>query len=115
MLHRLAVMRSYAYLVCMCISDNSVCVSLAYAVTFNKPQGKTLTRAVVDIRCQAFTHGQLYVALRRVKRSADRLILCTPSSVLREVGADGVVYEFVVATNVVERVALKSSMSAGTV
>jgi hypothetical protein len=39
---------------------------LAYAVTFNKSQGKTLSRAVVDLRNPAFAHGQLYVALSRV-------------------------------------------------
>jgi hypothetical protein len=49
---------------------------VAYAVTFNKLQGNTLMRAVVDPRCQAFAQGQLYVALSRVRRGSDINILC---------------------------------------
>jgi hypothetical protein len=78
---------------------------LAYAVTFNKSQGKTLSRAVVDIRNQAFAHGQLYVALSRVKLSTDIMILCSAAS-LKGVG-DG---QFISATNVVERRALVQAM-----
>jgi hypothetical protein len=78
---------------------------LAYAVTFNKSQGKTLSRAVVDIRNQAFAHGQLYVALSRVKLSTDIMILCSAASVIG-VGAG----QFISATNVVERKALVQAM-----
>jgi hypothetical protein len=78
---------------------------LAYAVTFNKSQGKTLSRAVVDIRNQAFAHGQLYVALSRVKVNTDIMILCSPVSVIG-VGAG----QFISATNVVELRALVQAM-----
>jgi ATP-dependent exoDNAse (exonuclease V) alpha subunit len=40
---------------------------LAYVkLTFNKSQGKTLSRAVVDLRNPS-RHGQLYVALSRAR------------------------------------------------
>lgn len=40
---------------------------LAYASTFNGVQGSTLTRCVLDSRSSPFSHGQLYVALSRVR------------------------------------------------
>ena len=43
----------------------------AYAMTVNKSQGQTLRRVVVDLRSQCFAHGQLYVALSRVRNAAD--------------------------------------------
>jgi hypothetical protein len=86
----------------------------AYAVTFNKSQGKTLKRAVVDLRCQAFAHGQLYVALSRVRRSTDLTLMCSPNSIIQEQYLDDQgqqsVMSFVVATNVVERKQLLSTM-----
>ncbi|KAF8557401.1 hypothetical protein OG21DRAFT_1367305, partial [Imleria badia] len=39
---------------------------LAYACAFNGCLGLTFSRAVVDLRTQPFTHGQLYTALSRV-------------------------------------------------
>ena len=57
---------------------------LAYALTFNKAQGQTLQRVLVDLTSNrgiatgdkdlhggAFAHGHLYVALSRVERSAN--------------------------------------------
>ena len=57
---------------------------LAYALTFNKAQGQTLQRVLVDLTSNkgiatgdkdlhggAFAHGHLYVALTRVERSAN--------------------------------------------
>ena len=43
----------------------------AYAMTVNKSQGQTRRRVVVDLRSQCFAHGQLYVALSRVRNAAD--------------------------------------------
>ena len=41
-------------------------VRSAFAITINKSQGQTLKFAGVWLRCQVFTHGQLYVACSRV-------------------------------------------------
>jgi hypothetical protein len=40
---------------------------LAYAVTFNKSQSQTLAKALFDITNPPFTHGQLYIAMSRVR------------------------------------------------
>ncbi len=46
-------------------------LSLGYAMTIHKAQGKTLDAVVVDISRGAFAHGQAYVALSRTRRAAD--------------------------------------------
>ena len=57
---------------------------LAYAMTFNRSQGQTLERVLIDSKMRvlnftevrgAFTHGQLYVALGRVRMRNDVAIL----------------------------------------
>lgn len=48
-------------------------VKLAWAITVHKSQGLTFDRAIIDVE-QAFTGGQVYVALSRL-RSLDGLIL----------------------------------------
>jgi len=40
---------------------------LAYATTFNRCQGLTLDRAVLDLHISPFTHGQLYTSISRVR------------------------------------------------
>lgn len=61
-------------------------VRLAYAITVNKSQGKTLRRAALDLAAgQPFGHGQLYVAASRVPSSAGF------SVVVPEAPADGIV------------------------
>jgi len=47
-------------------------IKLAFAMTINKSQGQTFEKVVVDLRKDVFNHGQLYVALSRV-RSWDSL------------------------------------------
>jgi ATP-dependent exoDNAse (exonuclease V) alpha subunit len=49
----------------------------AWALTIHKSQGLTLERAVVDLTHPTFAHGQLYVALSRL-RSLERLVLTRP-------------------------------------
>ena len=42
-------------------------VKPSYAMTINKSQGKTLTKVGIYLPQSLFTHGQLYVAMSRVK------------------------------------------------
>lgn len=49
-------------------------LKLAWAITIHKSQGQTMDSAVLELEQQARTHGQLYVALSRV-RSMEGLFL----------------------------------------
>jgi hypothetical protein len=53
---------------------------LLFAGTVHRSQGMTLQRAVIDCRTQLWEHGQLYVALSRVKRPDDLCILLPPDT-----------------------------------
>ena len=48
---------------------------LAYSLTFNKSQGQTLDKVVMDLRMPVFSHGLLYVGNSRVQSSNDLLYL----------------------------------------
>lgn len=50
---------------------------LAWAMTIHRAQGKTLSRAVVDLSSGAFSSGQAYVAISRCREAKD-LGLTTP-------------------------------------
>jgi hypothetical protein len=61
-------------------SNYTVCrrqfpLRLAYATTFNSCQGLTLSRVVVDLSHQPFSHGQLYTCLSRVRKREDLRVL----------------------------------------
>lgn len=68
-------------------------LSLGYAMTIHKAQGKTLDSVVIDVSRGCFAHGQAYVALSRT-RSASDMHIASPLSV-RDVIFDSRVLEFV--------------------
>jgi ATP-dependent exoDNAse (exonuclease V) alpha subunit len=51
---------------------------LVFAGTVHRSQGMTIERAVIDYRTKFWKHGQLYVALSRVKNPTDLCILLPP-------------------------------------
>ena len=53
-------------------------------MTINKSQGQTLNKVVLYLKSDIFAHGQLYVALSRV-RSSDCIRICCPSDVRKDV------------------------------
>ena len=50
-------------------------LTLGYAMTIHKAQGKTLSKVVIDISRGAFAHGQTYVALSRTRHAKDMHIV----------------------------------------
>jgi hypothetical protein len=57
-----------------------VLLKLICAGTVHRSQGMTLNRAVIDLRSQFWEHGQLYVALSRVRHPGNLCILLPESS-----------------------------------
>lgn len=54
---------------------------LAYAMTYNKSQGQTLDKILLDIVTSPFAHGHLYVALSRVTLYSNIRVLCNEEEV----------------------------------
>lgn len=63
----------------------------AWAITIHKSQGLTFDKAVIDVQ-NAFSHGQVYVALSRC-RTLEGLVLSSPVPD-RGIGADQAVLDF---------------------
>lgn len=55
-------------------------INLAYSSTVHKSQGLTLSKVVIDLRLDMWEHGQLYVALSRVKNPSDLCVLLREDS-----------------------------------
>ena len=65
-------------------------VRLAFSITINKTQSQSVKRVGIDLRVPVFSHGQLYVALSRVKNS--RNSKATPLVGQRDTRTTNVVY-----------------------
>jgi len=50
-------------------------VRVAFAMTINKAQGQTFDRVGLYLRSPVFAHGQLYVALSRIRKFDDLRVL----------------------------------------
>lgn len=57
-------------------------LQLAFGLTINKSQGQTLNTVGVDLRNDVFAHGQLYVALSRVRSSNNIRVLVPVNRVI---------------------------------
>ena len=57
------------------MSRKQLPVRTCFAMTINKSQSHTLSTVGVDLSCPVFSHGQLYVALSRVKNVGNLLVL----------------------------------------
>ena len=60
-------------------------VKLAFEMTINKAQGQTFKNIGIDLRRDVFTHGQLYVALSRVKAWNNFKIYLDPAKVVSSI------------------------------
>jgi len=53
---------------------------LCYTMSINKSMGQTLAKVSVDLRVPVFSHGQLYVALGRVTKASDIMVITNEDS-----------------------------------
>jgi ATP-dependent DNA helicase PIF1 len=68
-------------------------LSLCFAMTINKSQGQTLSNVGLFLPRPVFSHGQLYVAISRVKTREGLKILALDDSGNVSTSATNVVYE----------------------
>ena len=57
---------------------------VAYCLTLNKSQSQTFDKAVVDVTHEPFCHGQLYVAVSRVRESDNIFLFCRDTQILEQ-------------------------------
>ena len=67
---------------------------LAYAMTYNKSQSQTLSKVLLDVTSPPFSHGQLYVALSRV-RDCQNIVMYLKREQLTEIQIDRQTMSFV--------------------
>lgn len=72
------------------LERHQIPLRLAYAMTFNKSQGQTLSRVLLDVRNPIFAHGQLYVGISRVGHRDHILALCSDPDHLVNGGWGGI-------------------------
>lgn len=60
-------------------------ISLDYACTFHRSQGQTLDKVAIDLREPVFTHGQLYVAMGRVRQARNIILLAKAEQIVNGV------------------------------
>jgi hypothetical protein len=80
---------------------------LAYAMTYNKSQSQTQQKVLLDITSPPFSHGQLYVALSRIRNckkivmylTEEQLIVSSDSPTSYMPTAHNIVYQDVLALN----------------
>ena len=66
----------------------------SYAMTINNSQGQTLTKVEIYLPQSVFTHGQLYVAMSRVKSYYGlQFALATPSENSLTITSNNVVFK----------------------
>ena len=75
---------------------------LAYAMTYNKSQSRTLQKVPLDITQPPFSHGQLYVAMSHVIAmylTDEQLIMSGDSSTGHMPTVNNIVYQDVLSLN----------------
>lgn len=57
-------------------------LQICYSMTIHKSQGQTISKVGIDLRSDVFSHGQLYVALGRVRNRRDLKLLLNKNRVI---------------------------------
>ena len=67
-------------------------IELAFAMTINKSQGQTLDKIGIYLNKPVFTHGQLYVALSRVRSASNIRIYITQNGRTKNCSTNNIVF-----------------------